>query len=91
MPGEEDVRAPVTGDEREPAGTTARGRERGEGVGELSPLPDDAGGDAPPERDALAEIEAATGRLLSDDLTAEATHHTADGPPEDCTAEGGQP
>ena len=67
------------GAERHPEDTEDRsgifihGEERDEGVGELTPLPPDAGGDTPPERDALAEVEAATGRLLSDDLTAEAT------------------
>lgn len=52
--------------------------ERGEGVGEFTPLPEDAGGDTPPERDLLAELEAAVGRNLSDDLTAEATHLSGD-------------
>lgn len=59
-------------------GETIRGEERDEGVGELTPLPDDAGGDGPPERDILAELEEATGRTLSDDLTAEATRLTGD-------------
>lgn len=47
-----------------------------------APMPDDAGGDTPPERDLLAELEQAVGRNLSDDLTAEATHLTSeDNPP----------
>lgn len=60
-------------DNEDRAGTFIHGEERDEGVGELTPLPADAGGDTPPERDVLAEIEAATGQILSDDLTAEAT------------------
>ena len=64
------------------SGTVIRGEERDEGVGELSPLPDDAGGDAPPERDALADLEAATGHNLNDDLTAEATRLTGSDEPE---------
>ncbi len=60
-------------DTEDRVGTFIHGEERDEGVGELTPLPADAGGDTPPERDLLAEIEAATGNVLSDDLTAEAT------------------
>jgi hypothetical protein len=60
-------------DTEDPVGEFIHGEERDEGVGELTPLPDDAGGDTPPETDALAELEEAVGRTLSDDLTAEAT------------------
>lgn len=59
-------------------GDIISGEERDEGVGELTPLPEDAGGDPPPEHDVLAEIEEATGNVLSDDLTAEATRLTGD-------------
>ena len=60
-------------DTEDRSGIFIHGEERDEGVGELTPLPPDAGGDTPPDRDVLAEVEAATGRLLSEDLTAEAT------------------
>ncbi len=63
-------------DTEDPTGLFIHGEERDEGVGELTPLPDDAGGDTPPERDALAELEEATGHSLSDDLTEEATRLT---------------
>src|SRR4051812_30955172 len=59
-------------------GEIIHGEERDEGVGELTPLPEDAGGDTPPERDLLADLEEAVGRNLSDDLTAEATHLSSD-------------
>ena len=65
-------------DTEDRVGTFIHGDERDEGVGELTPLPPDAGGDTPPDRDVLAEIEAATGNILSDDLTAEATHLSGD-------------
>lgn len=65
-------------DTEDQSGTFIHGEERDEGVGELTPLPPDAGGDTPPERDALAEVEAAAGRLLSEDLTAEATQLKSD-------------
>lgn len=79
----EDAATPfVPEDDADRTGTVIRGEERDEGVGELSPLPDDAGGDAPPERDALAELEAATGHMLSDDLTDEATRLTGRDKPE---------
>lgn len=81
MQGEEQAQPPSQDDRDEP-GTTIRGVERDEGVGELSPLPDDAGGDTPPDRDTLAELEKATGRLLSDDLTAEATQPAPDQRPD---------
>ena len=81
MQGEEQVQPPTLDDRDEP-GTTSRGVERDEGVGELSPLPDDAGGDTPPDRDTLADLEKATGRSLSDDLTAEATQPAPDKQPD---------
>jgi len=65
-------------DTEDPTGEFIHGEERDEGVGELTPLPDDAGGDTPPETDALAELEASVGRTLSDDLTAEATQLKGD-------------
>ena len=65
-------------DTEDRAGDFIHGEERDEGVGELTPLPPDAGGDTPPDRDLLAELEAATGRSLSDDLTAEATQLKSD-------------
>ncbi len=65
-------------DTEDRAGTFIHGEERDEGVGELTPLPPDAGGDTPPDRDVLGELEAATGRSLSDDLTAEATRLHSD-------------
>jgi len=65
-------------DTEDTTGEFIHGEERDEGVGELTPLPDDAGGDTPPERDALAELEAAVGRSLSEDLTAEATSLSGD-------------
>jgi hypothetical protein len=65
-------------DTEDRVGEFIHGEERDEGVGELTPLPEDAGGDTPPERDALAELEEAVGRSLSDDLTAEATHLSDD-------------
>ena len=65
-------------DTEDSTGEFIHGEERDEGVGELTPLPEDAGGDTPPERDALAELEEAVGRSLSDDLTAEATHLSGD-------------
>ncbi len=60
-------------DTEDPTGEFIHGEERDEGVGELTPLPDDAGGDTPPESDELAELEESVGRTLSDDLTDEAT------------------
>jgi hypothetical protein len=71
----------VPRDDEDQTGTIIRGEERDEGVGELTPLPDDAGGDPPPERDVLAEVEEATGKVLSDDLTAEATRLAGDDDP----------
>ena len=65
-------------DTEDRAGDFIHGEERDEGVGELTPLPPDAGGDTPPDRDLLGELEAATGRSLSDDLTAEATQLKSD-------------
>ena len=65
-------------DTEDRVGEFVHGEERDEGVGELSPLPDDAGGDTPPDRDVLGELEEAVGRTLSDDLTAEATRLTGD-------------
>ena len=65
-------------DTEDRAGTFIHGEERDEGVGELTPLPADAGGDTPPDRDLLGELEEATGRSLSDDLTAEATRLRSD-------------
>ena len=65
-------------DTEDRAGTFIHGEERDEGVGELTPLPPDAGGDTPPDRDLLGELEEATGRSLSEDLTAEATQLKAD-------------
>ncbi len=65
-------------DTEDRAGDFIHGEERDEGVGELTPLPPDAGGDTPPDRDLLGELEAATGRSLSDDLTAEATQLRSD-------------
>ena len=65
-------------DTEDRAGEFIHGEERDEGVGELTPLPPDAGGDTPPDRDLLGELEAATGRSLSDDLTAEATQLKSD-------------
>ncbi len=41
-------------------------------------LPEDAGGDTPPETDALTELEEAVGRTLSDDLTTEVTRLSSD-------------
>lgn len=38
----------VPRDDEDQTGTIIRGEERDEGVGELTPLPDDAGGDPPP-------------------------------------------
>lgn len=76
------------GTSRHPEGTEDRvaafiyGEERDESVGEFTPLPDDAGGDAPPERDTLRELEQSVGRSLNDDLTAEATHLSSDEPRE---------
>jgi hypothetical protein len=72
-------------DTEDRTGEFIHGEERDEGVGELTPLPEDAGGDAPPERDALADLEEAVGRTLSDDLTTEATHLSGD------DAEGDEP
>ena len=75
---------PGSGAERHPedtedrAGDFIHGEERDEGIGELTPLPPDAGGDTPPDRDLLGDLEAATGRVLSDDLTAEATQLKSD-------------
>ncbi len=60
-------------DTEDPTGEFIHGEERDEGVGELTPLPDDAGGDTPPESDELAKLEESVGRTLSDDLTDEAT------------------
>jgi hypothetical protein len=65
-------------DTEDPTGEFIHGEERDEGVGELTPLPDDAGGDTPPETDVLAELEEAVGRTLSDDLTREATQLKGD-------------
>ena len=65
-------------DTEDRAGTFIHGEERDEGVGELTPLPPDAGGDTPPDRDALGDLEAATGHSLNDDLTAEATQLRSD-------------
>src|SRR5689334_4530423 len=59
---------------------TERDDKRTERHGETTPVPADAGGDTPPETDTLTELEEATGRTLSDDLTREATRLT---PPED--------
>lgn len=75
MPLQEDAQRQPREDDNE-SGTFIRGEERNEGVGELSPLPDSAGGDTPPEKDNLTEIEKATGHSLSDDLTAETTRQT---------------
>ena len=58
-------------DTEDRVGEFIHGEERDEGVGELTPLPEDAGGDTPPENDTLAELEEAVGRTLSDDLTAD--------------------
>lgn len=66
-------------DTEDRTGVFIHGEERDEGIGELTPLPADAGGDTPPERDTLAELEEATGRVLSDDLTAEATQLGTEG------------
>lgn len=65
-------------DTEDPTGEFIHGEERDEGVGELTPLPDDAGGDTPPENDKLAELEDSVGRTLSDDLTDEATRLKGD-------------
>ena len=65
-------------DIEDPTGELIHGEERDEGVGELTPLPDDAGGDTPPETDQLGELEEAVGRSLNDDLTAEATQLKGD-------------
>lgn len=73
-------------DTEDPTGEFIHGDEHDEGVGELSPLPDDAGGDTPPETDALAELEEAVGRTLSDDLTKEATQLANDQPGDDDAA-----
>jgi hypothetical protein len=58
---------------------TERDHERAEHDGETTPVPAEAGDDTPPEQDPLTEMEEATGRSLSDDLTREATKLT---PPE---------
>lgn len=70
-------------DTEDNVGEFIHGEERDEGVGELTPLPDDAGGDTPPERDVLGDLEAAVGRNLNDDLTAEATHLSSDDDPDE--------
>lgn len=70
-------------DTEDPTGEFIHGEERDEGVGELTPLPDDAGGDTPPETDALAELEESVGHTLSDDLTSEATRLQSDEPGDD--------
>lgn len=67
---------PVESDQDQPGEATER--ERANDVGELSPIPEDAGGDSPPEHDALAELEESVGRLLSEDLTTEATQIKGD-------------
>jgi hypothetical protein len=67
-------------DTEDRVGEFIHGEERDEGVGELTPLPEDAGGDTPPERDLLGDLEKAVGRSLNDDLTAEATMLTGDDP-----------
>lgn len=67
-------------DTEDRVGEFIHGEERGEGVGELTPLPDDAGGDTPPERDLLGDLEEAVGRNLNDDLTTEATTLSGDDP-----------
>ena len=59
---------------------TERDEQRTERDDETTQAPADAGGDTPPETDTLTELEEATGRTLSDDLTREATQLT---PPED--------
>ncbi len=65
-------------DTEDGVGEFIHGEERDEGVGELTPLPDDAGGDTPPERDLLGDLEEAVGRNLNDDLTTEATTLSGD-------------
>lgn len=70
-------------DTEDTVGEFIHGEERDEGIGELTPLPDDAGGDTPPERDALGDLEEAVGRSLNDDLTAEATHLSSDDDPDE--------
>lgn len=74
--------APHPEDTEDTVGEFIHGEERDEGIGELTPLPDDAGGDAPPERDALGDLEEAVGRNLNEDLTAEATHLSSDDDPD---------
>ncbi len=65
-------------DTEDRVGEFIHGEERDEGVGELTPLPEDAGGDTPPERDVLGDLEEAVGRNLNDDLTTEATTLSGD-------------
>jgi hypothetical protein len=65
-------------DTEDTTGEFIHGEERDEGIGELTPLPDDAGGDTPPETVELADLEESVGRTLSDDLTAEATQLKGD-------------
>lgn len=74
--------APLPEDTEDTVGEFIHGDERDEGIGELTPLPDDAGGDAPPERDVLADLEEAVGRNLNEDITAEATHLSSDDDPD---------
>lgn len=57
-----------------------RDEQRTERDGETTPVPAEASDDTPPENDPLTDLEEATGRTLSDDLTREATQLT---PPED--------
>jgi hypothetical protein len=59
---------------------TERDEQRTERDGGTTPVPAEASNDMPPETDTLTDLEEATGRTLSDDLTREATQLTA---PED--------
>jgi hypothetical protein len=56
---------------------TERDHKRAAHDGETTPVPTEASGDTPPEHDPLTEMEEATGRTLSDDLTREATRLTS--------------
>ena len=58
---------------------TERDEQRTERDGESIPVPAETNIDVPPENDPLADLEEATGRTLSDDLTREATQLTPSG------------
>ncbi|MGN6700694.1 MAG: hypothetical protein ACTHMR_21260, partial [Thermomicrobiales bacterium] len=55
---------------------TERDEQRTERDGESIPVPAETSGDMPPKNDPLTDLEEATGRTLSDDLTREATQLT---------------